>query len=213
MMKQISIPLVYVFCFVSVLQAQETSGAHGNYFLEGVMETASGFNLKPNYTFSFFFTYDALDRYGSGTWSQDKNIVTFNSRIKPRRDFKLLAARRTNDQFVIIKFSAENPGLINGIECILYTARGRQKLFTGNDGIVKFPKNTVDSIQIFSPLFPDHPHTHVVFNKIHNSFEFAIDNGIAEVSFQDFKLVLTRNMLTGQHPLLNGNNFHYRKDE
>ncbi len=208
-----TIQLLLSFCFfASPLAAQQANDLAGSYFLEGVKETASGFQLKPNYTFTFFFTYGGLDRYGSGRWSQEKNNIVFNSRIKPARDFKLLSARKVNDNFVTIKFTDNNPGIVRNIECILYTPKGRQKLFTGNDGVVKFPKNTVDSLQVFSPLFPDHPFTFIVTNKIQNSFEFAFEKWIAEVFFEDFTLKLNNNTLVGQHPLLNGNQFRYVKN-
>lgn len=211
-MKRI-IQLLFSFCvFASPLAAQQANDLAGSYFLKGVKETASGFQLKPNYTFTFFFTYGGLDRYGSGRWSQEKNTIVFNSRVKPARDFKLLSARKVNDNFVTIKFTDNNPGIVRNIECILYTPRGRQKLFTGNDGVVKFPKNTVDSLQVFSPLFPDHPFTFIVTNKIQNSFEFAFEKWIAEVFFEDFALTLNNNMLVGQHPLLKGNQFRYVKN-
>ena len=206
--------LLFSICFFSFpLPAQQTNDIAGSYFLEGVKETTSGFRLKSNYTFTFFFTYGGLDRYGSGRWTPEENTIVFNSRRKPARDFKLLSARRVNDNFVTIKFTDNNPGIVRGIECILYTARGRQKLFTGDDGIVKFPKNEVDSIQVLSPLFPDHPFTFIVTNKIQNNFEFAFEKWISEVFFEDFTLLLTDNMLVGQHPLLNGNRFRYVKDE
>lgn len=211
-MKKI-IQLLLSFCFFAPsLVGQPTHDLAGGYFLEGVKETASGFQLKPNYTFTFFFTYGGLDRYGSGRWSQEKNTIVFNSRIKPARNFKLLSARRVNDNFVTVKFTDNNPAIVRNIECILYTPRGRQKLFTGNDGVVKFPKNTVDSLQVFSPLFPDHPFTFIVTNKIQNNFEFAFEKWIAEVFFEDFSLMLNNNMLVGQHPLLNGNQFRYVKN-
>ena len=212
-MKKIFSLLLSICLFRSLLPAQQTNDIAGSYFLEGVKETTSGFRLKSNYTFTFFFTYGGLDRYGSGRWTPEENTIVFNSRRKPARDFKLLSARRVNDNFVTIKFTDNNPGIIRGMECILYTARGRQKLFTGDDGIVKFPKNEVDSIQVLSPLFPDHPFTFIVTNKIQNNFEFAFEKWISEVFFEDFTLLLTDNMLVGQHPLLNGNRFRYVKDE
>ena len=212
-MKKIFSLLFSICLFSSLLPAQQTNDIAGSYFLEGVKETTSGFRLKSNYTFTFFFTYGGLDRYGSGRSTQEKKAIVFNSRMKPARDFKLLSARRVNDNFVTIKFTDNNPGIVRGIECILYTARGRQKLFTGDDGIVKFPKNEVDSIQVLSPLFPDHPFTFIVTNKIQNNFEFAFEKWISEVFFEDFTLLLTDNMLVGQHPLLNGNRFRYVKDE
>ena len=182
-MKKIFSLLFSICLFSSLLPAQQTNDIAGSYFLEGVKETTSGFRLKSNSTFTFFFTYGGLDRYGSGRWTPEENTIVFNSRRKPARDFKLLSARRVNDNFVTIKFTDNNPGIVRGIECILYTARGRQKLFTGDDGIVKFPKNEVDSIQVLSPLFPDHPFTFIVTNKIQNNFEFAFEKWISQMFF------------------------------
>lgn len=212
-MKKTILKVIYFTLTIPALFGQQNSNITGSYFLEGVKDTKSGFQLKPNYTFSFFFTYSGLDRYGSGTWTQEKNTIIFNGRMKPARDFKLLSARRVNDNFVTIQFSDDNPGLIRGVECILYTARGRQKLITGEDGVVKFPKNVIDSIQILSPLFPDHPFTYIGSNKIQNSFEFAFEKTIREVFFENFKLTLSNNILTGQHPLLKGNLYRYIKEE
>lgn len=202
-----------IFSFTTLSAQQKENDITGSYFLEGVRETASGFQLKSNYTFTFFFTYGGLDRYGSGIWEANKNILILNSRSTPRKNFQVLSAKRVNDNFVTVKFSNDNPGLNRDIECILYTARGRQKLYSNDEGIVKFPKNVVDSIQIFSALFPDHPFTFIVTNKIENSFEFAFDKSIAEVFFEDFTLLLTNDMLVGKHPLLNGNQFRYVKDK
>ena len=54
---------------------QKTNTAIGEYYLSGVMETASGFKLNPDSTFQFFFSYGALDRSGSGTWKQEGNNI------------------------------------------------------------------------------------------------------------------------------------------
>ena len=39
------------------------------YYLTGVREMASGFLVKPDNTFQFFFAYGALDRQGAGVSS------------------------------------------------------------------------------------------------------------------------------------------------
>lgn len=212
-MKKVVLLSISLILFGRLSYAQQPEDISGSYFLDGVKDTHSGFRLKSNYTFTFFFTYGGLDRYGSGSWTPEKNTVVFNSRVKPARDFKLLTARRVNDNYVTIQFKDDNPGLTQKIEVILYTERGRQKLFTGEDGVVKFPKNVVDSIQVFPPLFPDHPFTYIVTNKIQNYFEFAFEKWIREVFFYDFTLVLSNNMLIGQHPLLTGKQYRYVKEE
>lgn len=212
-MKKVVLVSILLILFGRLSYAQQQEHISGSYFLDGVKDTHSGFRLKSNYTFTFFFTYGGLDRYGSGSWTREKNTIVFNSRVKPARDFKLLTSRRVNDNYVTIRFEDDNPGLTQKIEVILYTERGRQKLFTGKEGIVKFPKNVVDSIQVFPPLFPDHSFTYIVTNKIQNYFEFAFEKWIREVFFDDFPLVFSNNMLIGSHPLLTGRQYRYVKQE
>lgn len=203
--------LVLLISVTTGLWAQDAKELEGGYFLDGVKDVKSGFQLSANYTFKFFLNQNGIDRYGSGRWEVDKNTIVFTGRPKPARDFKLLAARRVNDNFVTVKFTDDNPAIIKNIECNLFTARGRQKLFTNAEGIVRFNKFEVDSIQIRSLLFPDHPFTFICTNKIQNNFEFGFDKSIYEVFFDNFILLYTNNMLVGQHPLLKGNQFRYVK--
>ncbi|MBX3253612.1 MAG: hypothetical protein KF862_05675 [Chitinophagaceae bacterium] len=210
MIKNFFLPVVLLIITCSA-RAQEAKDIAGGYFLEAVKDVKSGFQLSPNYTFKFFFTQNGIDRYGSGRWELDKNTIVFTGRLKPARSYKLLSARRVGDNFVTIQFTDDNPAIIKNIECILFTARGRQKLFTNADGVVRFNKFEVDSIQVRSSLFPDHPFTYICTNKIQNSFEFSFERSVYEVFFDNFVLLYANNMLVGPHPLLKGNQFRFVK--
>lgn len=212
MRKYVIVFLITVASFINSY-AQDAKAIAGTYFLKDVKDITSAFNLKPNYTFTFFYTQGKFTRTGSGRWDIDKNVVTFNGRAKPARDFKLLLARKVNDNFITVQFSNEgDTSFLSGIQCTLYTARGRQKIFTNKDGIVQFTKQEIDSLQILSPLFPDHPFTFIPFNKLQNSFEFEFEKWVPEVFFEDFTLQLNNAVLMGRHPLLKGNSFLYVKD-
>ncbi|MBN8785728.1 MAG: hypothetical protein J0I84_01415 [Terrimonas sp.] len=210
MKKRFSI-IIPVLLVAFSLCAQQNNEAAGTYFLQDVKDTNSGFTLKPNYTFTFFYTKDQFTRTGSGRWTLDNNIITFNSRLKPARDFKLLSSRSVNDNFITIAFTDDNPLYIKDIECTLYTARGRQKKFTNAEGIVQFTKQEIDSVKIISSFFPDHPFTYIPLNKIQNNFVFELEKWISEVFFSDFTLQFSNPHLSGRHPLLPGQ-FRYTKD-
>jgi hypothetical protein len=62
----------------------------GTYYLHGVRETASGFKLNADSTFQFFFTYGALDRYGSGKWIIENDQVILQSKPWGEKDFALI---------------------------------------------------------------------------------------------------------------------------
>lgn len=211
MIKKILSPALFLFFSCSMF-AQEAADIAGGYFLQGVKDVKSGFQLSPNYTFKFFYTQNGIDRYGSGRWELNKNTIVFTGRLKPARIYKLYAARRVNDNFVTVTFTDDNPALVKNIECILFTARGRQKLFTNADGVVKFNKYEVDSIQIRSQIFSDHPFTFICTNKVQNNFEFGFEKPAYEVFFDNFVLLYTNNMLVGQHPLLKGSQFRFVKE-
>lgn len=194
------------------LQAQDAKDIAGSYYLQDVNDAKSGFNINSNYSFNFFYTKNGIDRFGSGRWFVEKNTIVFSSRLKPARMYSLLSSRRANDNFVTITFVNDNPELIKNIECTMFTERGRQRLFSKADGTVKFTKQTIDSVQIRSLLFPDHPFTFIPGNKLQNSFEFALEKSIFEVFFDDFALLYVDKILAGRHPLLKGQ-FRYIKTE
>lgn len=204
--------LIFFFCISTLLPAQDPKDISGSYYAEGIKDAKSGFNLNSNYSFNFFYTKNGIDRYGTGRWFVEKNTIVLGSRSKPARFYSLLSSRRVNDNFVTITFTDENPALVKNIECILFTERGRQRLFSKADGTVKFTKQTIDSIQIRSLIFPDHPYTLIPGNKLQNSFEFALEKSIFEVFFEDLTLLYTDQVLTGAHPLLKGQ-FRYVKSE
>ena len=56
---------ILLFTCTNVMRAQNIAG---EYYLEGVMETASGFQLSADSGFQFFYSYGALDRFGKGKW-------------------------------------------------------------------------------------------------------------------------------------------------
>ena len=69
-MKKYSLVFLLLLIVTAMTNAQQKSPV-GTYLLQGVREMASGFELKADSTFEFFFSYGALDRYGKGKWKQN----------------------------------------------------------------------------------------------------------------------------------------------
>src|SRR5919112_422061 len=102
-----------IFYFVLLLffqgtSAQNKSSMQGEYFLRGVMETASGFKLNADSTFEFFYSYGALDRYGSGKWRQVNGNIIFESRARPPQDFALIKSEKSPDNFTTTRLVDDN---------------------------------------------------------------------------------------------------------
>lgn len=211
MRKGIAILLLIPF---HTMHAQEpTTGIAGVYYLQGVMETASVLELKPDSSFTFFFSYGALDRFGSGKWSLQHDQIVLNSRVRPAVDFKLTSSEKKDDGFITVRISDNNEHLLRYVDCIVKTRSGEEQATTDREGIARFPKKEIDSILLLFTLCPDRYSSFPVTDKQQNDFTFRFEPWIVEIFFDQFRLQYQKNLLTGKHPLLEGNHFTYIKEK
>jgi hypothetical protein len=184
----------------------------GQYYLRGVMETASGFKFNPDSTFNFFYSYGAIDRSGSGTYLIKNQKLILNSTSRKERDFKLISSGYHSYNGITIKIADENPLLRRYVSCSVVTSEGIMRVKTDEQGIAKFAKQQIDSIILIHLLFPDRTSIFKIANKNHNFFEFTIDPLIVNVYFNNLSLKISGGLLSGGHPLIAGNQFHYTKE-
>lgn len=186
--------------------------AVGEYYLTGVMETASGFKLNSDSTFEFFFSYGALDRYGSGTWKMNNNTITFNSKPYPGHDFKMTSSENTKDNFTTVQIDASNANFFRFVYCLLKTKEGDSLLNANSDGIITLPGRNYDSLHLLFYLAPERTTTIPINNKEKNNFTFTFEPWIVEVFFKDFVLNFKDDHLEGKHPLLEKELYIYKKN-
>ena len=89
--------------------------AAGMYHLQEVKETASGFKLHPNGVFQFFFTYGAIDRYGSGNWTVEDDQVVLQSRAWPGNDFAGVDSKVIDQDFISTKIVGNKTVLLRDV--------------------------------------------------------------------------------------------------
>ncbi|HEU4472868.1 MAG TPA: hypothetical protein VFR58_17360 [Flavisolibacter sp.] len=209
-----SIPIVlYLIIMAPFTQAQHSASPVGEYYLQGITETASGFKLNADSSFEFFFSYGALDRMGKGTWRMEEDSLVFNSRQKPAQDFLLYRSRTGLEKEIIIQLSDSNKQFMRFIYC---TIRGGDKIQHGvanEQGIITFRPQPVEVIQLLFELCPEKKSVFNIAMKDHGFFEFRFQPWIMELFFDDFKLYRGKNSINGPHPLLIGNHYVYRKAE
>lgn len=195
------------------MEAQQTiQTVTGEYYLKGVMETASGFKLNEDSTFDFFFSYGALDRTGSGKWQQQGNKVIFNSINNKTKEFSLLNSKIEQSDKVVIKIMDANPSLRSHVYAILVSGDTKTEGMTNSKGEISFPRQEVDHIQLVLEFCPEKT---FIFNnslKLHNYFEFKIEKGIMEVFFDQLTLTLNEEGFEGHHPLLNPGTYRFKKN-
>jgi hypothetical protein len=207
-MRKYIIPLLLM---AKSVQSQNPSPT-GEYYLRGVMETASGFQLNPDSSFQFFYSYGMLDRFGTGKWTLKNDQVIFNSRTRPPVDFKMLVCRSEPGDSITIAIRDNNEVLLRYVHCQIITQSGVKELKTDESGIARFPKENFDSLALIFQLCPDR---FSVFpsNPKSNYYEFGFEPWIVEVFFDHFTLQYQSIQLFGGHPLMQGTSFRYERSE
>lgn len=199
--------------FISTAMNTSTiqSTVAGEYYLQGVMETASGFKLNEDSTFQFFFMYGAMDRMGEGKWSVSGDSIIFNSRKKPSHDYAFVKSERGGSDSIVIRMTDANEMMSHYLYCKINGGGMEQEAAVESDGSVHFSPQPLDSITILFEFAPEKISTFTIAAKDHHYFEFRSEPWIMEIFFENFKLNYGGDHLNGSHPLLNGSSFTYKK--
>ncbi|HYO21389.1 MAG TPA: hypothetical protein VER36_03220 [Flavisolibacter sp.] len=198
----------FIHCYV---KAQTTGSPVGEYYLQGVVETASGFVLKHDSTFQFFFSYGALDRFGEGRWSVKNDSVYFSSRPRPEHDFRLVRSEKAGSKKILIHLKEMSPALHRHVSCRISGGGAVQEGVLNEKGGIELTMQAVDSIELLFEFCPEKKSVFRISTRHHNRFEFAPHPWLMEVFFHNFHLRLTKDGMTGGHPLSSETKFRYEK--
>lgn len=216
-MKQIKsrkafLPLLLSLFTHSIMNAQPTPASHaGEYYLRGVMETASGFKLKEDSTFGFFFSYGALDRFGKGRWAVKNDTLILNSDAPPAQDFKLVSSLPANRNTLVVQIGDANHFFLRHFHCTIKGGGRVQEAMTNEKGIAVFQPQELDSIALRFEFCPEKKSVFDVTDKKARRFVFAPEPWLMDVFFQNFQLAFTPEGLSGGHPLATDKTFRYEK--
>lgn len=184
----------------------------GTYSLRGVMEIASGLQLKEDSTFQFYFSYGALDRYGSGHWSVKDGYVILNSKPYPGKDFRMIKSFLGQNNFTTIKIEHQNTNLYQLVYCKVKTPEGDSLVNADADGIIVV-KNVMDTIHLLCELCPERISSFPVADKKINNYVLNFEPWIAEVYFKSFRLRYDGDHLEGRHPLLDNKEYSFYREK
>ena len=182
----------------------------GVYSLSGVMETASAIQLNRDSTFRFYFSYGALDRYGSGKWSLQKNSVILNSKPYPGKDFKIANRSFVKNNFTTIKIEDKNKNLYRLVYCRFKTPTGDTIINANEDGIIVV-QNNINTIDLLCSLCIERKTSFVIDPQKYNSYTFNFEPWIMEVFFKSFTLRYVKDHLEGKHPLLDDKEYIFKR--
>lgn len=191
---------------------QNTTSPVGEYYLEGVMETAAGFKVDADSSFQFFFSYGALDRQGKGRWRMSGNDIIFNSG-QAVNDFLLESSEKTSQNAVLIKLTRTDPSINRFFHAELI--QGGQYVHAQADaqGIIQFPMQKVDSIKLFFEWCPEKSSVFPITAPDHNMFVFQLQPSILDVQFTECSMKMTEKGFTGPLPFSNEKPLEFRKSQ
>ena len=194
-------------------QSQSNVTLAGEYYLQSVRETASGFRLNADSSFDFFFSQGALDRSGRGRWRVENGKLVLDSEKWPGTDFRLIESGTIKENGFLIEIAEENKSLLPFVDCLLKKAGNTNGGTTNSGGELFLENATADSILLQFKFVPERVSVFRVKNKAHNYYQFGFEPWLMEVYFKRFVLNFDRNELMGSHPLLQGDRFHYKKSD
>lgn len=182
----------------------------GEYSLTGVMETASGIQLHTDSTFAFYFSYGALDRYGSGKWRVHGDNIVLNSRPYPGKDFKIVDSASIKNDFTTIKIEDPNTNLYRLVYCLVKRPGGDTLLNADDKGIIIVPF-AIDTIHLLCELCGERMTSFAINPQKENSYTFHFEPWIPEVFFKSFALRFAGDHLQGRHPLLDDKDYDFTR--
>ncbi len=204
--------LLFFTCNILKLEAQtKVLSPVGEYYLRGVMETASGFKLNADRSFEFFFSYGALDRSGKGRWRLQNNTVVFNSGPKRSYDFALIKSSAGDTSKISISIKDENEQLLRYMHCKISGGGKEQEGAADEKGLIEFTAQPIETIGLSFEFCPEKKSVFTVESTDHHVFEFKPEPWLMDVFFENFRLTLTKDGLAGGHPLSDGTLFRYDK--
>jgi hypothetical protein len=212
--------VILVWIFVSLTGStafSQTDTCHfcGIFYLNNMHESASGFNLRADSTFEFFFSSGALERYGDGRWSvtihatNDTLIHLHSLEEKGNALTVLQKATRKNGQLTL-QLKNVSPLLYEHFSLVAFHQNDTAFTYADSRGTAIIDGDQYDSLQVICGLCPDYRLS--LPNEGSNYLEIGTEPWLFEIFFKGMTLRFKNDQLQGRHPMLAGE-FVYQKDQ
>lgn len=211
-MKRGILILLLIILEISQMTAQ-ISSLIGEYYLQGVMETASGFRLNSDSSFDFFYSYGALDRGGKGNWKVEGSQLILNSFSSGSDAFVLKEEKKISAPGFLVRIDDANPFFKKYVHGFVSGKSHEEEQQSNSDGILHFSPGTYDSLMLMMEFCPEKVFRMDLKGNENNEFVFTFDPALMEVVFQNFTLKIDSKGLIGKHPLLVDKEYFFEKAE
>ncbi|MBE7168974.1 MAG: hypothetical protein INR73_00190 [Williamsia sp.] len=153
-------------------------------------EMVAGFVFSADTTFEFFYSYGAVDRLASGTFSIKGDILTLQSSKEAGHDFTVKSQSK-GDEGYTVRIEDANKYLLRHIRCSFFIGKERYDEVTNEKGEIKVAFEHVDKIYVQHLLFPDIVTLVKDEQNPNKKFVLTLNPSLAQVSFKgiDFTIV------------------------
>ena len=161
----------------------------GEYYFRK-MEMVAGFNFSEDSKFQFFYSYGAVDRNATGSFSIEKDTLKLRSDKEPGKDFTINTESKQPGGYSIV-FKHTNNYLLKNILCIFIVDGKQQEAYSDDKGEVHVDLSSCDTIYVIHSLYPDIPTLVKDKKNDNNNFTLTLNPSLEQVSFKgiDFKIV------------------------
>jgi hypothetical protein len=179
--------IFFLLLFIN-LQSMSQKKIQGEYYFRK-MEMASGFNFTTDGKFEFFFSYGAVDRSATGTFSVEGDTLKLKSDKEPGKDFTVTSQSKQPKGYQL-KFNNDNKYLVQNILCVFIAEVSKQEAYTDSNGEVSVDLAHCDTIYVQHTLFPDIVTLIKDKTDDNNRFILSLNPSLEQVSFKgiNFKI-------------------------
>ncbi len=170
-------------------------------------EMVAAFNFSAGNQFEFFFSYGAVDRTATGSFSITGDTMRLKSNKEAGKDFTIKTESKSGTGYRI-QFEHPNQYLLSNIRCSFFTGDQRRDEFTDKDGVINIELTHCDKIYVFHELYPDMVTLIKDVGNDDNRFVLTLNPSLEQVSFKDFFFVIKDDTI-----LLPFRNFLFPTDE
>jgi len=153
-------------------------------------EMVAGFNFSGDGKFEFFYSYGAVDRTATGTFSVEGDSLKLKSNKEGGKDFTTTKQSKQGSGYMI-KFEHPNKYLLKYIVCIFFVNGKQTEVYTDDNGVAKTDIPQCDKIYVQHTLYPDIVTLIKDETNTNNNFTLTLNPSLEQVSFKgiDFKIV------------------------
>ena len=183
--------ILLVFLLFINLKMIAQSSVQGEYYFRR-QEMVAGFNFSADGKFQFFYSYGAVDRNATGSFSVEGNTLKLKSDKEAGKDFTITNQSKKGNGYNLT-FTHPNKYLLKGIRCVFFLNGKQQEVWSDSNGEARLDIPHCDTIYVQHSLYPDILTLIKDEKNQHNFFTLSLNPSLEQVSFKgiDFNLEST----------------------